>query len=208
MWYPLTQIDFLGQLYRYEHLTVLTKVKMSSSRSLGFTCWLTGLSGAGKSTIAIEIANNLHQISVPCEYLDGDIIRTNLSKGLGFSREDRDINVLRVGFVCSLLNKHGISAVVAMISPYRQTREELRRSVPNFVEIHVETPLEICIERDPKGLYKKALSKEIPDFTGISSPYEVPENPELTLKTDNETVDQCVYKVLKYLDSSGFIPKY
>ena len=169
---------------------------------------MTGLSGAGKSTIATKLANSLDQMAVPCEYLDGDIIRTNLSKGLGFSREDRDINVLRVGFVCGLLNKHGVSTVVAMISPYRQARQELRHSIPNFVEIHVETPLEVCIERDPKGLYKKALSNEIPDFTGISSPYEVPENPELTLKTHKENVDQCVERVLKYLDASGFVLKY
>lgn len=181
---------------------------MSSFRSSGFTCWLTGLSGAGKSTIATKIANSLNQIPIPCEYLDGDIIRTNLSKGLGFSREDRDINVLRVGFVCNLLNKHGVSTVVAMISPYRQTREELRRSIPNFVEVHVETPLEVCIQRDPKGLYKKALSNEISDFTGISSPYEVPENPELTLKTHKEGVDQCVKRVLNHLDARGFVSKY
>lgn len=178
---------------------------MSSFSSLGFTCWLTGLSGAGKSTVATELASALDKLSISCEYLDGDIIRTNLSKGLGFSREDRDTNVLRVGFVCSLLNKHGINAVVAIISPYQEAREKLRFYLPNFIEVYVDTPLEVCIERDPKGLYKKALSNEIPEFTGISSPYEIPENPDLTLRTHEETIEQCVNRVLEYLYSRGFI---
>lgn len=180
---------------------------MSSFSSLGFTCWLTGLSGSGKSTIATEITGVLNKLSIPCEYLDGDIIRTNLSKGLSFSREDRDTNVLRVGFVCNLLNKHGVNTIVAMISPYQDTREKLRLSLPNFIEIHVDTPLEVCIERDVKGLYKKALSNEIPDFTGISSPYEIPENPNLTLKTHKETKEECVEKVLDYLYSKHLITK-
>lgn len=181
---------------------------MSSLSSLGFTCWFTGLSGAGKSTIATQLAGALGKLSIPCEYLDGDIIRTNLSKGLGFSREDRDTNVSRVGFVCSLLNKHGVNAVVAMISPYRETREKLRLCLPNFIEVYVDTPLEVCIERDTKGLYKKALSNEIPEFTGISSPYEIPEKPDLILRTHKETKEQCVESVLEYLYSRGFISKY
>ena len=174
---------------------------------MGFTCWLTGLSGAGKSTIGIELTKTLDKLSISCEYLDGDIIRTNLSKGLGFSREDRDTNVLRVGFVCSMLNKHGINAVVAMISPYGDTREKLRLSLPNFIEIYVDTPLEVCIQRDPKGLYKKALSNEITEFTGISSPYEIPQNPDLTLKTHKETRNQCV-EILEHLYARGLINKY
>ncbi len=181
---------------------------MSSFNSLGFTCWLTGLSGAGKSTLAVNIARALDKLSIPCERLDGDVIRTNLSKGLGFSREDRNSNVSRVGFVCGLLNKHGVSVVVAMISPYQDTREKLRLYLPNFIEIYVDCPLEVCIERDPKGLYKKALSGEIPDFTGISSPYEAPLNPEVTLKPHQQSVEQCVEKVLEYLYSRGLIPKF
>lgn len=179
-----------------------------SNSSLGFTCWLTGLSGAGKSTIAAELAKALDELSAPYEYLDGDIIRTNLSKGLGFSREDRDTNVLRVGFVCNLLNKHGVNTVVAMISPYQDTREKLRFYLPNFIEVYVATPLEVCIERDTKGLYKKALSNEIPEFTGISSPYEAPKNPDLALKTHEESLEQCVERILKYLHSREFILKY
>ncbi len=146
-------------------------------------------------------------MSIPCERLDGDIIRTNLSKGLGFSREHRNTNVSRVGFVCGLLNKHGISTVVALISPYRDAREKLRLYLPNFIEIYLDCPLEVCIERDPKGLYKKALAGEIPDFTGISSPYESPLNPDVTLKPHQETIEQCVGRALEYLYYRGFIPK-
>lgn len=180
---------------------------MGMFSSPGFTCWLTGLSGAGKSTLATEIVKAFDDLSLPCEYLDGDIIRTNLSQGLGFSREDRDTNVLRVGFVCSLLNKHGVNAVVAMISPYRDTREKLRFSLPNFIEVYVDAPLEVCVERDVKGLYKKALSNEIPEFTGISSPYEIPESPDLTLRTHEETIEQCVEKVLEYFYCRGCIAR-
>ncbi|MDZ8189320.1 MAG: adenylyl-sulfate kinase [Nostoc sp. ChiSLP02] len=172
---------------------------MENLKSPGFTCWLTGLSGAGKSTLGIEITKALEKLSLACEYLDGDAIRTNLSKGLGFSREDRNTNVARVGFVCGLLNKHGINTVVALISPYRDGREHLKLQIPNFIEIFVDTPLEVCIARDVKGLYKKALAGEIPEFTGISSLYEPPLNPDIILKTDKETVNECVEKVLNYL---------
>lgn len=175
--------------------------------SLGFTCWLTGLSGAGKSTVAVEIARALDKLSISCEHLDGDVIRTNLSKGLGFSREDRNTNVSRVGFVCGLLNKHGVSAVVSLISPYKDGREKLRLYLPNFIEVYLDTPLEVCIKRDVKGLYKKALAGEISEFTGISSPYEAPLDPDVTLKTHQETIEQCVEKVLEHLCSKGFIYK-
>ncbi len=178
---------------------------MSNFKSPGFTCWLTGLSGAGKSTIAIEVIRALEQLSVPCEYLDGDVIRTNLSKGLSFSREDRNINVARVGFVCELLNKHGINTVVALISPYQDAREQLKLQIPNFIEVYVDTPLDVCIIRDVKGLYKKALAGDIAEFTGISSPYEPPINPDLILKTHKETLNECVEKVLTYLYNQGQI---
>lgn len=181
---------------------------MGSLSSLSFTCWLTGLSGSGKSTLAIEIAKALDKLAIPHERLDGDIIRTNLSKGLGFSREDRNTNVARVGFVCGLLNKHGVSTVVSLISPYREARSKLRLYLPNFIEVYVAAPLETCKQRDVKGLYKKALAGEIPEFTGVSSPYEIPENPDLTLKTHEENIEQCVGKVLEYLYLKGFIPKY
>lgn len=177
---------------------------MSNFSSLGFTCWVTGLSGSGKSIIATEIVKALDKFSIPYELLDGDIIRTNLSKGLGVSHEDKNINVLRVGFVCSLLNKHGVNTVVAMTSPYRETREKLRLDLPNFIEVYLDTPLEDCIKR----LYKKAFSNEIPEFTEISSPYEPPEKPDLILRTHEETIEQCVEKVVEYLYFRGFIPKY
>jgi adenylylsulfate kinase len=178
---------------------------MTQTPSAGFTLWLTGMPASGKSTIANGVVSALVQQKVPCELLDGDVVRTNLSKGLGFSRDDRDTNVLRVGFVCSLLNKYGINAVVALISPYQSTRDQLRTSLPHFIEAYVECPLEVCIQRDPKGLYKKALSGEIPEFTGVSSPYEAPEKAELLLKTHEETVEKSVEKIINYLRSKEFI---
>jgi adenylylsulfate kinase len=181
---------------------------MNNASSFGFTCWLTGLSGAGKTTLSIAISEALNQLLVPHELLDGDVIRTNLSQGLGFSKQDRDINVLRVGYVCSLLNKHGINTVVALIAPYREVREQLKLSMPNFVEIFVDCPLEVCIERDPKGLYRKALSGEIAEFTGISSPYESPTNPDLVLRTAEESVEKLVETVLQYLSSKNLISNY
>lgn len=171
----------------------------------GFTCWLTGMSGAGKSTIATELSQKFNILSVPCEVIDGDVIRKHLSSDLGFSPQDRETNVLRVGYICSLLNKHGINTIVALISPFNDTRDKLRQSLDKFIEIHVDCPLEECIKRDPKGLYKKALSGEILEFTGISSPYESPISPDLTLKTYEENVNQSVEKVIKYLQNLKLI---
>ena len=176
---------------------------MSSFGSLGFTCWITGLSCSGKSTLAKEIATALDKRSIPYELLDNDIIWTNISKSSVFSREAKNTDVLRVGFVCSLLNKHGVNTVVAMSSPYGEAREKLRLYLPNFVEIYLDTPLEVCIKR----LYKKALSNEIPEFTEISSPYEPPEKPDLTLRNHEESIEQCVDKVLEHLYLRGFIFK-
>lgn len=172
---------------------------------LGFTCWLTGLSGAGKSTIAIELLKAFNTSSLPCELLDGDVIREHLSSDLGFSPQDRETNVLRVGYLCGLLNKHGINTIVAVISPFNATRNKLRQSLGKFVEIYVDCPLEECIKRDPKGLYERALSGEIREFTGISSPYEVPVQPDIILKTHEEEINQSLEKVLKYLDNLQFI---
>ncbi|MBW4554986.1 MAG: adenylyl-sulfate kinase [Trichormus sp. ATA11-4-KO1] len=167
--------------------------------STGFTCWLTGLSGAGKSTIATELSKALNNLSVSCEVLDGDVIRKHLSSDLGFSPKDRETNVLRVGYLCSLLNKHSINTIVALISPFNATRNQLRQSLGKFIEIYVDCPLEECIKRDPKGLYQRAISGEIPEFTGISSPYEAPVSPDIVLKTYEEDVNQSVEKILKYL---------
>ncbi|HIK14496.1 MAG TPA: adenylyl-sulfate kinase [Leptolyngbyaceae cyanobacterium M33_DOE_097] len=178
---------------------------MNSSQKTGFTCWLTGLSGAGKSTLATALSDALVGQQVAHELLDGDVVRTNLSKGLGFSREDRDTNVLRVGFVCSLLNKHSINTIVALISPYEETRAKLRAMLPGFIEIYVNCPLDVCIERDPKGLYRRAIAGEIPEFTGISSPYEPPNSPEIIVSTHQETVEESVDKILNYLSTHCFL---
>jgi len=172
----------------------------------GFTLWFTGLSGAGKSTIARRVAEELRARGMKVEVLDGDVIRTNLSKGLGFSKEDRDTNVLRVGWVAEVLSRNGVAAVCALISPYRETREKVRARIPNFVEVFVNAPLEEVIRRDVKGLYKKALAGEIKNFTGISDPYEPPEHPEVVCNTAEETVEESVQKVLDYLGSRGWLP--
>lgn len=180
----------------------------SSNQTLvtpGFTCWLTGLSGSGKSTISTALLTSLNVLHLSCEVLDGDIIRKHLSSDLGFSAKDRETNVLRVGYICGLLNKHGINAIVALISPCNETRNKVRDSLANFVEIYVDCPLDECIQRDPKGLYQKALSGEILEFTGISSPYMAPEHPEITLRTSEEDVSQSVQKILEYLSHSKLI---
>jgi adenylyl-sulfate kinase len=171
----------------------------------GFTLWFTGLSGAGKSTISERVYASLREAGAKVELLDGDIVRTHLSKGLGFSKEDRDTNVRRIGFVCELLSRNGVIAIVAAISPYRAVREEVRERIPNFVEVYVHAPLEVLAERDVKGLYKKAIAGEIASFTGVSDPYEPPSNPEITVDSSQETVDDSVARVLAKLRESGLI---
>ena len=161
----------------------------------GLTLWFTGLSGAGKSTISSIIVDRLRAHGAKVEILDGDVVRTHLSKGLGFSKEDRDTNIRRIGFVCELLSRNGVIAIGAAISPYRAIRDEIRSRVPNFVEVYVECPLDVLIARDAKGLYKQALAGELPQFTGVSDPYEPPLNPEVTLHTAVENPEQCADKV-------------
>src|SRR5690242_15928303 len=153
----------------------------------GFTLWFTGLSGAGKSTISAIVEKRLRDAGAKVEVLDGDVVRENLSKGLGFNKEDRDTNIRRIGFVCELLSRNGVIALVAAISPYRALREEIRSRIKNFVEVYVECPVEVVAGRDVKGLYKKALAGEIPQFTGISDPYEPPLSPEIVVHSSNET---------------------
>ena len=171
----------------------------------GVTVWFTGLSSAGKTTISRGVENELKKSGYKVEVLDGDIVRENLSKGLGFSKEDRDENIRRIGFVSNLLSRNGVIVLVAAISPYRAARDEVRQRSKNFVEVYVNAPLEICEGRDMKGLYKRARAGEIRQFTGIDDPYEPPLNPEVECRTDRETVEECVAKVLVKLSSGGYI---
>jgi adenylylsulfate kinase len=171
----------------------------------GFTLWFTGLSGAGKSTLSEAIAQRLHQYGRNVEILDGDIVRTHLSKGLGFSREDRDINIKRIAFVCSLLTRNGVACISAAISPYREARQWAREQIGNFVEVYVKCPLEVCQQRDVKGLYKQVAEGKITQFTGVSDPYEEPENPELVVETDKETLEESVQNILAKLVELGYL---
>jgi adenylylsulfate kinase len=171
----------------------------------GVVVWFTGLSGAGKSTIAAALGEQLVRAGKRVEILDGDIVRMNLSKGLGFSREDRDINVARIAFVAHLLARNGVVVLVAAVSPYRSTREAARETIGDFVEVHVAPPLEACVARDTKGLYRKALAGEIGQFTGVSDPYEAPEAPELTLDTTTIDVETAVARVRDKLVLLGYL---
>jgi adenylylsulfate kinase len=172
----------------------------------GCTVWLTGLSGAGKTTIAHRLEHLLHERGLGVEILDGDVVRTHLSKGLGFSREDRDTNILRIAFVASLLTRHGVVVITAAISPYADTRRQAREMIgEDFVEVHVHSSLEELTRRDVKGLYAKALRGEIKNFTGVSDPYEQPEHPEVRVDTEFETVEQSVQAILAYLESHGYV---
>jgi adenylylsulfate kinase len=172
----------------------------------GFTLWFTGLSGAGKTTISEIVEKELRQRFGAVEVLDGDIVRTNLSKGLGFSREDRDTNILRIGFVADLLTRNGIAVIVSAISPFQEAREQVRRNIgEGFIEVYVDAPLEVCAQRDVKGLYQKAFSGEISQFTGVSDPYEAPAAPELHIKTNQEEPHQSARRVILKLEELGYL---
>lgn len=171
----------------------------------GFILWFTGLSGSGKTTITKALEPELKARGCKVEILDGDVVRTNLSKGLGFSQEDRDTNIRRIGFVAHLLSRNGVAVMTAAISPYRSIRDEIRAMEPNFVEVYITAPLEVCESRDVKGLYAKARAGEIKGFTGIDDPYEEPLNPEIICYTDRESVEESVKKVLSKLEELGYI---
>ena len=173
----------------------------------GFTLWFTGLSVAGKTTLAHIVEAEMRRRNLKIEILDGDVVRTNLSKGLGFSKEDRDTNIRRIGFVCHLLSRNGVAAISAAISPYREIRDEVRKMIGDFVEVYVHCPLEVCAKRDVKGLYAKAMSGEIPVFTGVSDPYEEPLNPEVLVDSSKETPEESAQKILKKLEELGYLPK-
>lgn len=172
----------------------------------GLTVWLTGLSGAGKSTIAQAVTSRLRERGLPVEILDGDVVRTNLSKGLGFSKEDRDTNIRRIGFVAELLTRNGVVVIVAAISPYRDVREQVKQRIGRFIEVFVSCPIEVLTDRDVKGLYRQALAGDLPHFTGVSDPYEAPDHADLVIDSSAESVETSVARVLAAVDASGFLP--
>jgi adenylyl-sulfate kinase len=172
----------------------------------GFTLWFTGLSGAGKSTLARLIAKELRQRGLKVEILDGDEVRTNLSKGLGFSKDDRDTNIKRIGYVCKLLTRNGVIAISAAISPYKEIRDYNREQIGNFIEVYVKCSIEALTRRDVKGLYKKALNGEIQNFTGVSDPYEAPTHPEILVDSERQSEQESLQTILGYLEQHGWIP--
>jgi adenylylsulfate kinase len=177
----------------------------SMENERGFTLWFTGLSGSGKTTISEIVEKELRNRARRVEVLDGDIVRTNLSEGLGFNREDRITNVMRIGFVANLLTRNGVAVVVSAISPYKEARDQVRRRIIDFVEVFVDCPLEVCAERDVKGLYEKAFKGEIKQFTGVSDPYEPPAAPDLILKTNQEEPRESAGKVIEKLEYFGYL---
>jgi adenylylsulfate kinase len=176
-----------------------------SQNQRGVTVWFTGLSGAGKTTIRMEVERQLLAQGYQLEVLDGDIVRENLTKGLGFSKADRDENIRRIGFVSHLLTRNGVIVLVSAISPYRDIRDEVRGRIGDFVEVFVNAPLEVCEDRDVKGLYKKARSGELKQFTGIDDPYEAPLSPEIECRTDLETLEESAAKVISQLGALGYL---
>jgi adenylyl-sulfate kinase len=172
----------------------------------GFTLWFTGLSGSGKTAIAKEVEKELRRRGLKVERLDGDIVRQGLTRDLGFSKEDRDKNIERVTFVARLLTRNGVAVLCSFISPYRERRNLSRAEIGEFIEVFVDCPLEVCAARDVKGLYAKAFAGEIPDFTGVSDPYEPPEQPEIVCRTAEETLEESTAKVIAYLEENGYIP--
>src|ERR671911_425977 len=173
----------------------------------GFTLWFTGLSGAGKTTISKLVVSELEARGSAIEVLDGDVVRQNLSKGLGFSKEDRDTNIRRVAFVADLLSRNGVPVITAAISPYREIRDEAREQMDGrFIEAYVKASVEECERRDVKGLYAKARAGEIKEFTGVSDPYEPPENPELVLETEEQTPEESAAAIIAYLEERELIP--
>jgi len=171
----------------------------------GFCVWLTGLSASGKTTLALLLEEELKGRGLAVEVLDGDIIRDNISKGLGYSRQDRNSNLRRIAFMAHLLTRNGVAVIVAAISPYRDVRDEIRVELGDFIEVFLDCPLEVCIARDAKGLYRKALAGELANFTGVSDPYEPPLNPEAVLHTDEEGPEECLGRILRTLEMLGYV---
>ncbi len=172
----------------------------------GFTVWLTGLPSSGKSTLAHLLQKEMDELGFPVEVLDGDEVRQRLTKGLGYTKEDRDENIRRIAYVAKLLTRVGAVAVAAVISPYRESRERAKTEIQNFVEVYVQCPLQVCVRRDVKGLYAKAMSGAIGNFTGISDPYEPPINPDIVVHTDRESPEESLQKILGKLSALNHIP--
>lgn len=174
----------------------------------GFTVWFTGLSGAGKTTLARLLEADLRGRGMKVEVLDGDVVRTHLSKGLGFSKEDRDTHIRRIGWVCQVLSRNNVVAIAAAISPYREIRDDVRRNIENFVEVYVECPLETLAERDVKGLYRKAMAGEIKNFTGVDDPYEPPLHAEVVCRTDgSHTPEESAGRIIGQIEAMGLLPR-
>nr|5CB6_A Chain A, Probable adenylyl-sulfate kinase [Synechocystis sp. PCC 6803 substr. Kazusa]5CB6_B Chain B, Probable adenylyl-sulfate kinase [Synechocystis sp. PCC 6803 substr. Kazusa]5CB6_C Chain C, Probable adenylyl-sulfate kinase [Synechocystis sp. PCC 6803 substr. Kazusa]5CB6_D Chain D, Probable adenylyl-sulfate kinase [Synechocystis sp. PCC 6803 substr. Kazusa]5CB6_E Chain E, Probable adenylyl-sulfate kinase [Synechocystis sp. PCC 6803 substr. Kazusa]5CB6_F Chain F, Probable adenylyl-sulfate  len=196
----------MGSSHHHHHHSSGLVPRGSHMQQRGVTIWLTGLSGAGKTTITHALEKKLRDSGYRLEVLDGDVVRTNLTKGLGFSKEDRDTNIRRIGFVSHLLTRNGVIVLVSAISPYAAIRQEVKHTIGDFLEVFVNAPLAVCEERDVKGLYAKARSGEIKGFTGIDDPYEPPTNPDVECRTDLEELDESVGKIwqklvdLKYIE--------
>jgi len=171
----------------------------------GFTLWFTGLPCSGKTTVANAVAEKLKKMNLKVERLDGDIVRKGLTRDLGFSKEDRDKNIERVTFVAKLLSRNNVATLVSFVSPYIEKRKHAKEETTNFIEVYVNCPVEVCKERDVKGMYEKAMKGEIKDFTGVDDPYEEPKNPEIVLETDKESVEESTDKVMDFLKKTGFI---
>jgi adenylyl-sulfate kinase len=172
----------------------------------GYVLWMTGLSGAGKTTIALILEEKLRNRDLKVERLDGDVVRESLTRDLGFTAEDRAKNIERVTFVAKLLSRNGVGTVCSFISPYQSVRDHVRENTTNFLEVYIDAPLDVVIERDVKGLYEKAIAGEIPNFTGISDPFEAPENPDIHVRTDQGTPEECANQILQHLEQLGYIP--
>ena len=178
------------------------------SEQQGFVLWMTGLSGAGKTTIALELLQQLEDRGLRLERLDGDVVRESLTSDLGFTAEDRRKNIERVTFVAKLLSRNGVGCICSFISPYQAVRDHVRGQTTNFLEVFIDAPLEVVIDRDVKGLYKKALAGEIPNFTGVSDPFEAPVNPDIHIRTDQETVAESARHIVVELEQRGLIPAF